>query len=104
MKSKSIKVLLAALTVTALGACGGGGSSDSGGDVISASCKMNGNVATVTTSGCLVNAGNNTQSALCVGSSLRILTGTNISAETLRSSASSMPNGSTFNGVKLVCG
>lgn len=105
MKSKLIKVLFAAVTVSALGACGGGGdSSDSGGDVISASCKMNGNVATVTTSGCLVNAGNNVQSAMCVGNSLRILTGTNISAETLRSSGSSMPNGSTFNGVKLVCG
>ena len=104
MKSILIKVLFAAVTVSALGACGGSDSSDSAGDAISASCKMNGNVATVTTSGCLVKAGNNTQSALCVGNSLRILTGTNISAETLRSSASSMPNGSTFNGVKLVCG
>lgn len=104
MKSKLIKVLFAAVTVSALGACGGSDSSDSGGDAISVSCKMNGNVATVTTSGCLVNAGNNVQSAMCVGNSLRILTGTNISAETLRSSGSSMPNGSTFNGVKLVCG
>jgi hypothetical protein len=105
MKSKIIKVLFTVVTASALGACGGSSdSSDSGGDAISASCKMNGNVATVTTSGCLVKAGNNIQSALCVGSSLRILTGTNISAETLRSSGSSMPNGSTFNGVKLSCG
>ena len=104
MKSKLVKVLFAAVAVSALGACGGGGSSDSAGDVISTACKMTGNVATVTSSGCLVTAGNNVQSALCVGNTLRILTGTNISAETLRSSGSSMPNGTTFNGTKFSCG
>lgn len=104
MKSKLVKVLFAAVAVSALGACGGGSSSDSAGDVISTSCKVSGNVATITSSGCLVTAGNNVQSALCEGNTLRVATGTNFTAADLRTGASRMPSGASFNGLKLVCG
>ena len=106
MKSKLVKVLFAAVAVSALGACGGGGSSssDSAGDAISTACKVSGNVATITSSGCLVTAGNNVQSALCEGNTLRVATGTNFTAADLRTGASRMPSGASFNGLKLVCG
>lgn len=102
---KNLLVMAGCVCLAGLSACGGGGDSDSGsgGDVITASCKVSGNVATVTISGCTIPLGNNIQTAMCVNGSLRLLTGTNITAEDLRAT-SSLPANTTINGVRLTCG
>lgn len=73
-------------------------------EYITASCKETNNKVTVTQEGCIVNSSNK-QTAVCSSSSLYLLTGTNLTAQSIISSGASFSGtkGLSINGKTLTC-
>ncbi|MDH0029901.1 MULTISPECIES: hypothetical protein [Acinetobacter] len=70
---------------------------------ITAQCATGTNTVTATQNGCVASIGQVQQTSVCVGTSLRMLTGTGFTKQYVIDNGTSFSSGVTLNGTKVSC-